>query len=209
MTGIWEETFKDKQTMWGLEPSDSAILASDIFMEKGFKNILIPGFGYGRNGKVFFDKGMSVTGIEISETAISIAKENYGSGMKIFNGSVAEMPFDKKHYDGIFCYALIHLLNKKERKKLLDDCFTQLRTNGCMIFIAISRKAPSYGSGKELSKNRFEIFKDVKMFFYDPDSITNEFGKYGLVDFYEIDEPVKNMTNKPPQKFWFIKCEKH
>ncbi len=46
------------------------------------------------------------------------------------------------------------------------------------------------------------------MFFYDSESITKEFSQYGLVDYFEIDEPVKNMTNKPPQKFWFIKCQK-
>lgn len=208
MAEVWDETFKDKQTMWGLEPSDSAMLASDFFCEKGLKDILIPGFGYGRNGKIFLDKGMDVTGIEISETAINLAREHYGNRMKIIEGSVTEMPYDEKLYDGIFCYALIHLLNKKERKKLIDDCFTQLRTNGYMIFIVISKKATSYCSGRELSKDRFEIFKGVKMFFYDSESIKNEFGKYGLVDFFEINEPVKNMKNKPSQKMWFIKCEK-
>lgn len=208
MAEIWEETFKEKQSMWGFEPSDSAILASDFFKEKGFKDILIPGFGYGRNGKIFLDKNMNVTGIEISETAVKLAKEHYGNGMKIFNRSVTEMPFEKKLYDGIFCYALIHLLNKNERRKLIIDCFAQLKINGYMIFVAISKKAPTYATGKKLSKDRFEIFSGIKMFFYDSESISSEFGKYGLVDYHEIDEPVKNMINKPPQKFWFIKCRK-
>ena len=33
------------------------------------------------------------------------------------------MPFDKALYDGIFSYALIHLLNEKERGKLTNDCY--------------------------------------------------------------------------------------
>lgn len=36
-------------------------------------------------------------------------------------GSVTDMPFDNRLYDGIFCYALIHLLNKTERKKFIRE----------------------------------------------------------------------------------------
>ena len=110
MTEFWESSFIEKQTMWGFEPSESAILTKDFFLKKKIKDILIPGFGYGRNAKVFIDHGINVTGIEISETAINLAKQN-GINTRIYHGSVTDMPFDNKLYDGIFCYALIHLLN--------------------------------------------------------------------------------------------------
>jgi hypothetical protein len=87
-----------RQTMWGFEPSDSAILASFFFRKREFKYILIPGFGYRRNGKIFHDKAMEVTGNEISVNAINLAKGHYGNRMKIFNGSVAEMPFSLNDY---------------------------------------------------------------------------------------------------------------
>ena len=66
MTEFWEEAFKDKQEMWGLNPSKSTVLTKDFFVEQKIKNILIPGIGYGRNAKIFVDIGMNVTGIEIS-----------------------------------------------------------------------------------------------------------------------------------------------
>jgi hypothetical protein len=65
-----------------------------------------------------------------------------------------------------------------------------------------------FGKGRLLSKNRFEVMKGVKVFFYDSDSIRREFGKYGLVEFSEIDEPSKNMDNKPSIRFVLIKCKK-
>ncbi len=37
-----------------------------------------------------------------------------------------------------------------------------------------------FGKGKQISKNRFETMKGVKIFFYDADSITREFGQYGF-----------------------------
>jgi len=46
------------------------------------------------------------------------------------------------------------------------------------------------------------------MFFYDSESIKQDFNKYGLVQVSEIDEPNKNMVNKPSINFLMIKCKK-
>ncbi|NOU90602.1 methyltransferase domain-containing protein [Paenibacillus sp. LMG 31460] len=207
MTEFWESSFIEKQTMWGFEPTDSAIVTKDFFLERNVKDILVPGIGYGRNAKVFIDNGIKVTGIEISKTAIDLASQN-GLDISIFHGSVTDMPFDNKLYDGIFCYALIHLLNNHERDKFIKDCYNQLKPNGYMIFTTVSKKAPMFGKGKQLDKDYFEIMEGVKMFFYDSDSIEQEFDKYGLIEFSEIDDPSKNMKNKPPVKFIIVKCKK-
>ncbi|MFL0248596.1 class I SAM-dependent methyltransferase [Candidatus Clostridium stratigraminis] len=208
MTEFWEASFIENQMMWGLEPSDSATSTKDFFLEKKIKDILIPGIGYGRNAKVFIDNGINVTGIEISKTAIDLARRN-GFNFSVFHGSVNDMPFDSKLYDGIFCYALIHLLNNPEREKFIRDCYNQLKPNGYMIFTTISKEAPMFGKGKQLGKDYFETMDGVKMFFYDSDSIKQEFGKYGLVEYSEIIEPHKNKENKPPFKFIMIKCKKN
>ncbi|MED4632519.1 class I SAM-dependent methyltransferase [Peribacillus frigoritolerans] len=207
MTEIWESSFIENQMMWGLEPSDSAILTKDFFLEKKVKDLLIPGIGYGRNAKIFTDNGIHVTGIEISKTAIELARQNE-LNFNVFHGSVTDMPFDNKLYDGIFCYALIHLLNNRERDKFIKDCYNQLKPNGYMIFTTISKEAPMFGKGKQLGKDYFEIMEGIKMFFYDSDSIKQEFGNYGLIEFSEIVEPHKNMENKPPFKFIMVKCQK-
>lgn len=55
-----------------------------------------------------------------------------------------------------------------------------------------------FGKGKQLGKDYFEIMEGMKMFFYDSDSIKQEFGNYGLVEFSEVVEPHKNAENKPP-----------
>jgi 2-polyprenyl-3-methyl-5-hydroxy-6-metoxy-1,4-benzoquinol methylase len=207
MTEFWEASFRENQMMWGFEPSDSAILTKDFFLEKKVKDILIPGIGYGRNAKVFLDNGINVTGIEISKTAIDLARLN-GLNINIYNGSVIDMPFDNKLYEGIFCYALIHLLNNRERDKFIKDCYSQLKPSGYMIFTAISKKAPMYEKGKKLGKDYFEIMEGVKMFFYDSVSVKQEFGKYGLLEYSEIDEPHKNKENIPPFRFIMVKCQK-
>jgi SAM-dependent methyltransferase len=208
MTEFWESSFQDKQTMWGFEPADSAIATVDLFRKYGLNKVLIPGFGYGRNAKIFTDNGFNVTGIEISETAIDLAKKHYGDHVKIYHGSVSDMPFDQEMYDGIYCYALIHLLHAKQRMKLIDDCYHQLQPDGYMVFVTISKMDTRYGEGKEIAKDTFETRHGVQLFFYDADSVEKEFGNYGLIEAKEINEPAKNMANKPLQRFLQIVCRK-
>ena len=200
MAEFWETRFKHEKIMWGFEPSYSAILTKDFFLANNVKDILIPGIGYGRNAKVFSDNGIKVTGIEISKTAIDLSGEVNGSDIYIYHGSVTDIPFDDKYYDGIFCYALVHLLDKQEREKLIQNCYNQLKPNGYMIFVTVSKKANMYGMGKLLSKDRYELAQGLNMFFYDPETVNLEFKDYGLIDFIEIDEP--------SLKFFYVKCRK-
>lgn len=209
MTEFWDIKFKDEKTLWGFNPSDSAIMTKDFFLANQVKDILLPGIGYGRNAKIFLDNGIQVTGIEISKNAIDMAKSENGLDIYIHHGSVTDMPFDDKLYDGIFCYALIHLLNKQERRRFIDCCFKQLKPNGYMIFTIVSKKASMFGNGRLLSKNRYEIMKGLKVFFYDSASVTHEFKDYGLIEFKDLDEPIKHMDNEPPLKCIYVKCKKN
>src|SRR5678815_4751518 len=99
MPEFWDTAFTEKQLMWGLEPTASALLAANHFAQRRAKEILIPGIGYGRNAKPFLDRGMSVTGIEVSETAIALARSKLGITIPIHHGSVEDMPFDEAEYD--------------------------------------------------------------------------------------------------------------
>jgi 2-polyprenyl-3-methyl-5-hydroxy-6-metoxy-1,4-benzoquinol methylase len=97
-----------------------------------------------------------------------------GLDIRIYHGSVMNMPFDNKLYGGIFCYALIHLLSNPERKKFIKDCYSQLKPSGYMIFTTISKKPPMFGKGRQLSRDRFDRIKGIKMLFCDSDSIKRE-----------------------------------
>lgn len=199
MAEFWEESFKANQEMWGFEPAKSTVLTNDFFVEQKVRDVLIPGIGYGRNAQIFRDNGMQVTGIEISETAIDLAHKHFGEDLLIHHGSATEMPFDENLYDGIYCYALLHLLDKDERDKLIQDCYNQLAENGFMVFATVSKKAPLYGQGIEISKDRFEVFGAVKMYFYDSETIEEDFTNAGLFEIEEVNDIYP---------FYFIKCKK-
>ena len=207
MSEFWDNKFQKIGTNWSFEPTDSAIQTGELFAKNNFKTVLIPGVGFGRNAKPFTESGMDVTGIEISKTAIELAREN-GMDFRIHHGSVLKMPLDKEKYNGIFCYALLHLFNQTDRRKIMQKCFDQLQEKGLIVFVVVSDKNKLFGNGKFVSYNRYMIEKGLTVFFYDSAAIEKEFAPFGLVEFREIDEPVKHLENKESMKFWMIVCRK-
>jgi SAM-dependent methyltransferase len=205
MDEFWEDAFQDKKMMWGEQPIALAIEAAEVFKQLGFRKILIPGFGYGRNAKPFYEKGFDVTGIEISATAIQLAHTFLGREIQVFHGSVDDMPFNEDTYDGMFCHALIHLLDSAQRRKLISDCHRQLRDGGMMIFTAVTKGAITYGVGEKLSTDRYRTKDGVDLYFYDKDSIQEEFAEFGLIEATEIEEAGHG---KPGTKLWKILCKK-
>lgn len=206
---FWETSFEKNQAMWGFSPALSASIVKDFFLQQGVKDILIPGIGYGRNASVFINSGISVTGIEISKTAIAIADKYFNPPLKIFYGSVTEMPFDDTIYEGIFCYGLLYLLDETQRKKVLNDCYNQLKPGGWMVFTVISKSSPNYGTGKKIDENTFEIGKGGQLFFYDRAAVIKEFETFDVADIIEIEEPNSRLATAPGFKFFLVKCHKH
>jgi SAM-dependent methyltransferase len=207
MNEYWESRFRNEGTMWKFEPSDSAIYALRLFKIENIKEILIPGFGYGRNAMLFINNGLIVTGIEISGSAIELARAS-GISCTIHHGSVTLMPFDNKQYEGIFCYALLHLLGKSERRFFLKSCIKQLKPGGIMIFTLASKHTGLFGSGKHIGRDRYEIVKGLKVYFYDSESVIKEFSEFGIIEHKDIEEPVKFMDGEQPVKLKLVICRK-
>lgn len=202
---FWNTQFSQSKLIWGGDPSDSAILSASLFKQKGLRKILIPGIGYGRNARAF--EGFDITGIEISSRAIVQARE-LGFSFPIHLGDVREMSFDNLKYHAIYCYSLLHLFNKKERLNLLRQCYAQLEPAGLMVFVVLSKKNEIYNTGRKTSDNRYLIENGLKIFFYEPHSIRQEFKEFGLIKFIQIEEPIKYQQNQEPLNFWYVVCRK-
>ena len=77
-----------------------------------------------------------------------------------------------------------------------------------MIFVVSSTDMDIYRRGRYLSKNRYEISRGLKVFFYDSESVLKEFSAFGMTECRDIEEPVKFMKNQDPLKLKFVICRK-
>lgn len=151
----WNNRYLDNGKIWGTEPSKTALYALKLFKKYDIIKILIPGSGYGRHTKFFSKNEYEVTGIEISETAMNIAK-GFDSDSKLILGSVLNMPFNDERYDAIFCHSFLHLLLRNERGLFIEKCYNQLRDGGLAFFTVFSEQESSFGRGAKIEENTFE-----------------------------------------------------
>ena len=144
MNTFWEERYMEEGRIWGETPSMSVEYTIGLFKSAGVQEVLIPGSGYGRNAGAFSRAGFAVTGIGISETAVSLARQS-SPRVRYHYGSVLDMSFDDSVYDGIYCFNVLHLLRKTERAAFLNHCQEQLKEGGVVFFVVFSDNEPSYG----------------------------------------------------------------
>lgn len=125
------------------------------FREHDVKSVLIPGSGYGRNSKLFSDAGFEVTGIEISEEAVRLAKEHDPKTI-FYNASVIDMSYLDVIYDSVYCFNVLHLFRADDRVLFLNQCSDRLKPGGLMFFTVFSEDEPTFGKGPVMEPNTFE-----------------------------------------------------
>jgi len=188
MNTFWEERYLDEGRIWGDNPSSTAVYAIDLFKKAGVRQVLVPGSGYGRNAEAFAREGFLVTGIEISKTAVTLARQNT-QGVHYLYGSVQDMPFDDLMYDGIYCFNVLHLFRKVERTAFLQRCREQLKDGGVMFFVVFSDKEPSYGTGRMVEENTFESKPGREVHYYSPENLISEFRDLEILEIGLMEDP--------------------
>jgi SAM-dependent methyltransferase len=188
MNSFWEERFHDEGRIWGDSPSRTAVYAIDLFKKTGVHDVLIPGSGYGRNADAFSRAGFEVTGIEISKTALSIARQG-SPEVRYHYGSVLDMPFDNSVYDAIYCFNVLHLFRKDDRVEFLERCRDRLKDGGVIFFVVFSDKESSYGTGKMVEENTFESKPGREVHYYTDDDFVSEFRGFEIITTGMMEDP--------------------
>jgi SAM-dependent methyltransferase len=204
MAEFWESAFAERRVMWGREPAAAAQRAAERCAAGGLREVMILGMGYGRNALPFLERGLSLAGLEISETAIALARSELGLQFPIHHGPASDLPLDEARYDGIFCHGMLYLLpTAEERRALISTCAGMLRPGGWMFFTLISRRAPMYGQGPCLGEGCYERLPGLPMYFYDEEGLRRDFGPHGLEELEEVEEPGPGGSALP---FWWVGC---
>ncbi len=181
MSEYWNGRFKEGGRIWGTGASVTAAHAERFFRSRGVKSILVPGSGYGRNAEWFVKMGYSVTGIEIAETALSLVPRD--STVKYIRGSVLDMPIGQgARYDAIYCFNVLHLFKKADRRLLIDKCRGVLAENGIVFFVVFSEQESQFGNGRQVEENTFESKPGRPVHFFTHDDLVESFRGFSLLE---------------------------
>lgn len=129
----------------GLGSRDSGNLAMKILKEyaNNFSNILDLGCGEGTRLNSLYSHGVSLSGIDISQKAIQLAKGKY-KNIKFIIGDLEHLPFDAESFDMVYSYFVLEHLTDPE--KALREAVRILEHNGILLLAAPNYGAPNRAS---------------------------------------------------------------
>jgi len=138
---------------WNIEtPPDALVELVDSGKVKPCKTIDL-GCGAGNYAIYLASIGFEVTGVDISPTAIKIAKENAEKKGVKCNFLAADVLGDldevKETFDFAYDWELLHHIFPEKRKKYVENVHRILNSKGKYLSVCFSEKDPQFGgSGK-------------------------------------------------------------
>lgn len=128
----------DLMVSWEKRLKNEAPFFKKLFDENKVKEILDLACGTGHHSIFFAKSGYEVTGVDLSEKMLQIARKNARgvSGVRFVKAGFLDVyPKLKDKFDAVICLgnSLPHLLSKKELKKTLQNVYNLLNPGGIFI----------------------------------------------------------------------------
>ncbi len=184
----WNERYDKEGQIWGEAPSRAVWIAIQLFGCAGSNHILIPGCGYGRLSRLFSMSGFAVAGVDISGTAVEMARQLDTSGV-YYQASALKMDFDKLPYDAVFAFNILHLMPENDRKAMIIECRRKLKDGGLAFFTVFSERENDFGQGREIEKNTFETRPGRPAHYFTEEDLNDHFKGFELVESGMIEDP--------------------
>lgn len=175
----------DLMVSWDKRLKNEAPFFQKLFEENRVKKILDLACGSGHHSIFFAKAGYQVTGVDLSEKMLQIARKN-SKGVSdvrfVKTGFLKVYPKLKERFDAVMCLgnSLPHLLSKRDLKKTLQNIYNLLNPGGILIL---------------QNRNYDKILK--KMIRFMPPNITDQEGErivfLRLLDFFK-DRVVFNLV---------------
>ena len=167
MSTDWEQRYVEADTPWNKdEPAPGLVDWLNRNPISQGKSVLVPGCGIGHDAHLLALSGYHVTALDLSPTAIRLAKEKYGAteNLNFRDGDFLGDPPDEK-YDLVFEHTLfcaIEVGRRKEYARALESCLTSgNRFLAIHFFIPKEQEEPPFGTDLEEITSLFSPFMNL------------------------------------------------
>ena len=196
MSTFWETRYAAEGAIWGHEPSKTVERAYVLFKQHGVQRLLIPGSGYGRNTRYFAERGYTVTGIEVSETALALAQAQ-DSMSRYIHASVLDDVLKDETFDAIYCFNVLHLFLAAERREVMRRCRRWLRPGGLAFFVVFSEEEATYGKGKAVEPETFETRPGRPAHYFTAADLRAHFAGFTIIETGLVSDPEDHSPEGP------------
>lgn len=126
-------------------------------LEKG--KVLDVGCGSGRDARALFDLGFDITGIDLSEKMLELAKFKE-PGAKFVRMDFRELSFPDNFFDGFWANAALFLVDEESMKKTLGELYRVIK-NGGIGYLSFKE-----GEGERIKEVGVGLEKRQKLYSY-------------------------------------------
>jgi ubiquinone/menaquinone biosynthesis C-methylase UbiE len=133
-----------------------------IFKDHNVHLVLDLGCGTGRHSVFLENKGFSVIGIDLSKSALKIARKWMQEGLAgttLVQAAMTCLPFRNNSFDGMISISVINHAVSKDIKTTIDEIHRTLKKDGLIVANLTSIEDPRLGTGKKVEDNTFLIFE--------------------------------------------------
>jgi SAM-dependent methyltransferase len=190
----WSATFAANPDMYGLEPSEAAIAAADVFAAAGVTTVLELGAGQGRDTLYLARQGFNVRALDYAPEgleAIAAYADAAALGERVsleLHDVRQRLPIDDAGVDASYSHMLLCMaLTTPELERLVADLRRVVRSGGLVVYTARTTDDAHYGSGVAHGDDMYEN-GGFLVHFFDRALINRLSSGFELVDITEFTE---------------------
>lgn len=222
---VWDREYRNSKFLTKENKPQSDVVRFVNFLKKEEMiqlenlNVIDLGCGTGRNSFYFAEMGNNVTGMEISKTALDMAKDNANSAglnIKYIKQSIGDVfPVDDSSVDIALDVTSSNSLTEKEREVFLNETKRVLKDGGYFFTKALCKDGDD--NAKYLIKNNPGVEKDTYIMpdtniverVWSKDDFVNEYTKYfQIVSMEKKTSYTKIKDRSYKRNFWIVYMKK-
>lgn len=177
----WEKDYKMRGELWR---GPFLSFSFQDFLPGGAK-VLELGCGDGKTLSSLVSCGFKATGIDISPSALKLARKKVGRKAKLVVGDVCSLPFRSNFFDAVVAVHVLGHLTAKERKKAVVEIKRVLCSGGLLFFEGFSRSDFRFGAGVEVERNTFRRANNVWYHYFSVAEAKRLFSGFKVVELCE------------------------
>lgn len=223
---VWDKEYRNSKFLTKENQPQSDVLRFVQFLKKEEKiiteslNVLDLGSGAGRNSFYFAEMGNTVTGLEISKTAVGMANEyakEAGLNINYVKQSIGEkFPCEDDSIDIALDITSSNSLTESEREVFLSETHRVLKSSGYFFTKALCLEGDQ--NAKYLIKNNSGEEKDTYIMpevgvterVWTKEDFTNTYSKYFQIIHMEKKTSYSKINGRSYKRnFWIVYMKKH
>jgi cyclopropane fatty-acyl-phospholipid synthase-like methyltransferase len=163
---------------WNIEtPPNALVELGESGKVKPCKTIDL-GCGAGNYAIYLASIGFDVTGVDISQTAVEIAKENAKkkgvNSYFLVSNVLGDLNEVKETFDFAYDWELLHHIFPEKRKKYVENVYRILNSGGKYLSVCFSEKDPQFGGSGKYRETRLGTI----LYFSSEDELRGLFDPY-------------------------------